>query len=174
MTKPSRTAILEAVLDEAFRGRHERVIKFTTLMLSAFAADSRIIDKPPRWWGSVLTEYRTKESFRYRVVAEGYGRKASWRAIAKEQAPAIHRLRQSQDHHLYVVQDAIKREGRDLDHEVLPALKMNHAGDADIAYRISEFEVTAVQRLVAAGMSRSDALTWIEPEAAALRDRWAA
>jgi hypothetical protein len=166
--------ILEHVLDVAFRATTKRVIHFSVRELHDFAGSRADVERSPQWWSRTLSEYRTTKTHRYRIVAEGYGPAARWRAIAKHHVPALHRLRQSQEHHLYVVQDAIKREAKDLNTEVLPALQINEAGAADIAYRINEYEVTAVQRLVSAGMSRADALVWIEPLSSDLRGRWAA
>lgn len=169
----TRADELEAVLDAAFRDRpRARSIRFTREELQEFASAHGIVHTV-RWWGHTLQDYRKKESHRYRITAQGYGIKASWLAIAKVGAPAIHRLRQSQEHHLYVVQDAIKREASDLNHEVLPALVANKAHGADIRHRINEFEVLAVQRLTAAGVERDAALLWIEPIAEELRERFA-
>ena len=171
---PSKREELEVVLDHVFHARPRAVQLTCTRNSLAEYANHIGITHRASWWSHTLQEYRGMRTHRYRIVSEGYGRAAVWRIIAIDRHASKGRMGQSQDHHLYAIEDAIKREGKDLDYEVLPSLSINGAPPAELAYRINEWEVLAVQRLVAAGKDREEAIVWMAEPARKLRDRWAA
>jgi hypothetical protein len=172
---PSRTDTIEFVLSSLLREepRAHRIL-FTRRKIAKHAAEQLGIVEPLWWWSIGLQEYRNKRERRFDVSAENYGRASQWVLFGNTGSPTARRLGQSLEHHLYTVQDAIRREASDMDREVLPALTTNEDDEGDIRYRINEFEVSAVHRLIAAGMERPAAIGWVESFTDDLRERWEA
>jgi hypothetical protein len=94
------------------------------------------------------------------VGCEGYGLVAEWRIHGVHNHTSTRRRERTLVHKDYSVEDALRREGKDLAYEILPPLKRNGGEKAREECRslVRDFRARCYGRLGATGLSAADIL----------------
>jgi hypothetical protein len=108
--------------------------------------------------GSALQAYRRTEARNFDVACQGYGVAAKWRILGVHNHVSTRRRERTLVHKDYSVEDALRREGRDLAYEILPPLKTNGGDKAREECRsiVLDFRSRCYGRLGATGLSGAD------------------
>ncbi len=115
---------LETLLEGIWR-KHGRTAKFTTAQVATMAHQVFGGNTDAAEVGRTLQTYRKIKQRTYDVACQGYGSTAAWRILGIHGHASKRRRVYTEAHKDYTVIDALKKVGRDLAWEVLPALHRN-------------------------------------------------
>lgn len=142
---------LERVLDSVWQrwGRSRRFSRVEFADIAIACLDREVeVDEVSR----ALQSYRTISRRRYDISAQTYGRVASWGVLGVHNHASTRRREVAETHAAYTIEDALRREMRDLAFEVLPALRRNGMSKAELQIRANARRASVYQRLVENGV----------------------